>query len=30
MAPKQKVGSGILAEENAAKREAIVELLTRA
>ena len=30
MATKQKVGSGILAEENAAKREAIVELLTRA
>src|SRR6185437_928690 len=30
MATKQRVGSGILAEENAAKREAIVELLTRA
>ena len=30
MATKQKIGSGILAEENAAKREAIVELLTRA
>ena len=30
MATKQRVGAGILAEENAAKREAIVELLTRA
>ena len=30
MATRQKVGAGILAEENAAKREAIVELLTRA
>src|SRR3954462_6611058 len=30
MATKQRVGSGILAEENAAEREAIVELLTRA
>jgi bacterioferritin len=30
MATKQRVGSGILAEENAARREAIVELLTRA
>ena len=30
MATKQRVGSGILADENAAKREAIVELLTRA
>jgi bacterioferritin len=30
MATRQKVGAGILAEENASKREAIVELLTRA
>ena len=30
MTTRQKVGAGILAEENAAKREAIVELLTRA
>ena len=30
MATRQKVGAGILAEENTAKREAIVELLTRA
>jgi bacterioferritin len=30
MATKQRVGSGILAEENATRREAIVELLTRA
>ena len=30
MATRQKVGAGILAEEHAAKREAIVELLTRA
>jgi bacterioferritin len=30
VATKQRVGSGILAEENAARREAIVELLTRA
>jgi bacterioferritin len=30
MATKQKVPAGILAEEHAAKREAIVELLTRA
>src|SRR6476660_4704437 len=30
MATKQKVGSGILADENAARREGIVELLTRA
>jgi bacterioferritin len=30
MATKQRVGSGILAEENAARREAIVELLRRA
>jgi bacterioferritin len=30
MATRQKVGAGILAEENAGKREAIVELLTRA
>jgi bacterioferritin len=30
MTTKQRVGSGILAEENAARREAIVELLTRA
>jgi bacterioferritin len=30
MATRQKVGAGILAEENAAQREAIVELLTRA
>ena len=30
MATRQKVGAGILAEESAAKREAIVELLTRA
>jgi bacterioferritin len=30
MATRQKVGAGILAEEHSAKREAIVELLTRA
>jgi bacterioferritin len=30
MVTRQKVGAGILAEENAGKREAIVELLTRA
>ena len=30
MATRQKVGAGILAEENSAKREAIVDLLTRA
>jgi bacterioferritin len=30
MATKQKIASGILADENATKREAIVELLTRA
>ncbi len=30
MTTKQRVGSGILADDNTAKREAIVELLTRA
>ena len=30
MATRQKVGAGILADEHSAKREAIVELLTRA
>lgn len=30
MATRQKVGAGILADENAVRREAIVELLTRA